>query len=193
MDSERFNYIRDHLLKLNNTQLSELLAVPDTSISNWSKGKREIPDYIAKSLELHAAETLKTVRFPLSLTELFALSRLAEKNGQTIEALLVGLIRKAIAPATPFPDTRITFPSAAAAPSPPDALDDAIVSHIKRHGTLLSQTIDTIGGDTPLHRDLKPANIHLNEDTQPPAVIDYGQRQPVTYKKTRRITPKDSE
>lgn len=188
MTNQEFVFKQDTILAISGAELATLLGTTPASVSRWRKDF-PIPDTVANLLNFHVAEKLKTVPFPLSLTELFALSRLAEQRGQTIEELLVGLIRKAISPAKPSPDTRLTFPSAAAAPSPPDDLDAAIASHIKRHGTLLSKTVDAIGGDAPLHRDLKPENITLNEDSHPPETIDFGQRQPVTYKPTRKPRP----
>ena len=113
MDATRFIYIQDTILALSGRDLAEKIGVDPASISGWRSGRRAIPDYIAKALQFHVAEKLKTITFPLSLTELFALSRLAEKRGCTIEALLCSLIRTAITdPADGINDNIVYLPSA---------------------------------------------------------------------------------
>ena len=143
MASDRFNYIKDQILKTNATALSRLLCVPDTSISNWSKGKRDIPDYIAKTLELHVAEKLKNTEIPLTLTELFALSRLAEKRGQTVDTLLLSLIKNAISQKTTGTNT-----------APDDDGDPTTGQFHTRHRRDINYTEDLTGQTS-----------HLNETT----------------------------
>lgn len=112
------------ILGHNNRQLAAALGVPETSISNWSNGKREVPDYIAKHLELLAGDAIVHITFPISLTELFALSRLAEARKITVEALLVDLIRRALTPGLHLlPTAEATTKVAMVSGLPPPPLD----------------------------------------------------------------------
>lgn len=106
MTTDRFLFIQSDILGMNGKQLATLLGVSPSAVARWANGT-DIPDYIEKHLELLAADKLSHLSFPLTLTELFALSRLAEARHTTVEHLLVALIRRTIA--TP-PDNIVPLP-----------------------------------------------------------------------------------
>ena len=77
--------------------MAALLGTTPASISRW-RNDSPIPDTVANLLNFHVANNLSEVEIPLSLTELFALSDLATRRGQSVKELLLSLIKKAIAP-----------------------------------------------------------------------------------------------
>ncbi len=96
MTAEEFRH-KQAILQLNNRSLGALLGVPETSISNWSSGKREVPIYIEKALALHVEQHFQKLPIPLTLQELFALDRLARSRGIGVEQLLFDIIRRTLA------------------------------------------------------------------------------------------------
>lgn len=94
MDKATFVRIQDEILKLNSRKLAALIGANESTISGYRSGAREIPEYIAKSMETQADLSLGKMELPISLADLIHLSRRAEAAGLSVEDYLVHLIRK---------------------------------------------------------------------------------------------------
>lgn len=96
-------------LDLSNRALAEKLGASESAVSLWARGQRPIPDTVAILLTRLIEDKHKTINISLTLNELFSLSRLAESRGQTLEELVIGLMKKSIAQA-PTPEKITTLP-----------------------------------------------------------------------------------
>lgn len=125
MTSTEFIELQDSILRLSGKELAELLKCDPGSVSRWRKSERPIPSYIAQQMTMLVAEHLKTLKFPMSLDDLFALSRIAVADGISVEALMIRMIRSEVARSspkvTPFPTEETDpLPSSRVAEDQPD-------------------------------------------------------------------------
>jgi transcriptional regulator with XRE-family HTH domain len=102
MTHTEFVRIQDEILKLTGREMAAKLGVAPPAISRWRDGSREIPDYIVHFLRYLEAEATGRLQIPLSLEEMIALSRAAEKRGITVESLLIQMIRGIIRQPTSY-------------------------------------------------------------------------------------------
>lgn len=94
MDKAQFIKIQDETLKLNSRKLAALIGANESTISGYRSGAREIPEYIAKSMETQYFLATKDMKLPISLEDLIHLSRRAEAAGISVEDYLIRLIRQ---------------------------------------------------------------------------------------------------
>lgn len=92
MTNEEFKKCQDKKLEMSGRELAKRLGVTPSSISHWRED-REVPPYIVKLLEFLCAEKDQKLLLPLSLDQLFGLSRAADRRGLTVQDLLLEVIR----------------------------------------------------------------------------------------------------
>ena len=71
---------------LSQKELATLLGTSPQNITNWIKGKHDIPSWVEKEL-------YRTVKIPLPIEDLHALVEYARRHDQPLESLLAEAIR----------------------------------------------------------------------------------------------------